>query len=366
MDHQEQIYRIGITLIPGVGDVLAKKLIAYCGSPEAVFSESKNNLIKIPDIGLKTARAITTQQVLHIAEKEVKYITQNNIKPLYFLERDYPYRLKQCEDGPVMLYSKGNISFNTAKVISVVGTRQATQYGKSICQKLVEGLKSHKLLVISGLAYGIDIQAHKTALANQVSTVGVVAHGLNMIYPSSHHNIAEKMMENGGLVTEFISGTNPEKENFPKRNRIIAGLSDAVLVIESAKKGGGLITADIANSYNREVLAVPGNAESTYSAGCNWLIKTNRAALVENTSDMEYLMGWEKEKRNAVPTHAIPYHELSEDEKTMMDLLSVGKTNIDELFLQSKLSSSQVSATLLNLEFAGFIKSLPGKVYQLN
>ena len=173
-------------------------------------------------------------------------------------------------------------------------------------------------------------------------------------------------MGNGGLVTEFISGTNPEKENFPKRNRIIAGLSDAVLVIESAKKGGGLITADIANSYNREVLAVPGNAESTYSAGCNWLIKTNRAALVENTSDMECLMGWEKEKRSVVPTQTTSYHELNEDEKTMMDLLSVGKTNIDELFLQSKLSSSQVSATLLNLEFAGFIKSLPGKVYQLN
>ena len=366
MDQQELTYRIGITLIPGVGDVLAKKLIAYCGSPEAVFKEKKNNLIKIPDIGTKTAKSIATQQVLLRAEQEVKYLEEKQITPLYFLDKTYPFRLKQCEDGPVMLYVKGNINFNTNKVISVVGTRQATQYGKSVCQKLVEGLKNHNILVVSGLAYGIDIHAHKTALDNELATVGVVAHGLNMIYPSLHTNVAEKMLENGGLVTEFLSGTKPEKENFPKRNRIIAGLSDAVVVIESAKKGGSLITADIANSYNREVGAAPGNAENRFSSGCNWLIKTNRAALIENATDIENLMGWKEEKEENQPNQTISYHGLSNEEKYIMDLLNDGKTNLDELCLQSKLPSSQISATLLNLEFAGFIKSLPGKVYQPN
>lgn len=230
-------YKIGINLIPGISDINGKKLIAYCGGAEAVFKEKKSSLLKIPGMGEATANKILSAEVLKRAELELAFIQENKIKTYYFLDDDYPERLKHCVDGPIMLYFKGNADLNMSKILSVVGTRKASNYGKRICKTLIEGLKDLNVLIVSGLAYGIDTFAHKEALNNELKTVGVLAHGLDHLYPSLNKSLAEKMLNQGGLLTDFISKTNPDRENFPKRNRIIAGVADAVLVIESAKKG---------------------------------------------------------------------------------------------------------------------------------
>ena len=358
------IYKIGITLIPGVGDITAKKLIAYCGGIEAVFKEKKANLIKIPGINESFAKLIISQNVLSRAEEEIKFIEKYKITPLFYLEKDYPERLKNCNDSPVMLYYKGNANLNSQKVLSIIGTRNATDYGKNICKKIIEDLSSLDILIVSGLAYGIDICAHKISLENNLQTVGVLGHGLHTLYPSVHKPIAEKMINNGGLLTEFISKTKPDTGNFPMRNRIVAGMTDAVLVIETKKKGGSLITAEIANSYNRDVFAIPGRHHDETSQGCNYLIKSNKAALVESADDIIYQMNWE-EKKSKKSIQKKLFVELSPDEKTIMDLLNEFENlPIDTLCNKTELGHGKISAALLNLEFSGLVKCLPGKVYQ--
>ena len=250
-------YKIGITLIPLVGDITAKQLISYCGSAEAVFKEKKQALLKIPGIGEITAEGIVNQDVLKRAEEEIAFIEKNNITPVYYLDKEYPLRLKQCEDGPIMFYYKGNAPLHTDRVIAVVGTRSATPYGKKMTEELVQGLRETGALIVSGLAFGIDICAHRAALDAGLNTIGVVAHGLDTIYPPEHSNLANKMLDNGGIVTEFLNGTIPNRENFPKRNRIIAGLSDAVVVVESKETGGALITAEIAFLIAAKYLPTP-------------------------------------------------------------------------------------------------------------
>jgi len=367
MQEEQLKYKIGLSLIPGVGDVVAKKLIAYCGSVEAVFNEKKSGLLKVPGVGTLLANAILSQKVLHRAEKEIAFIQKNNIQPLFYLDKNYPKRLKYCDDGPVMLYCKGQMDLNAQKIVSIVGTRQASDYGKKICAKIVEELVTHNVLVVSGLAYGIDICAHKAALKNNLQTIGVVAHGLDRVYPSLHTSVAEKMQDNGGLVTEFLSKTNPDRENFPQRNRIIAGLADAVIVVETGMRGGALITAEIANSYSRDVFAVPGRLNDPYSEGCNWFIKINKAALLQSVKDLEYLMGWEKKEGKKQSRQKKMFVELNPDEKVLINLLNDnGSLAIDLLCLKSKMSTSKVSSMLLNLEFSGVVKCLPGNVYQLN
>ena len=263
------LYHIAITSIPNIGDITAKKLIAYCGSSEQVFCEKKSVLEKIPGIGGINASKIISHktEALAIAEEELVFIKKNNIKPLFYLNDNYPKRLLHCEDGPVLLYSKGDVEYNNPKVVSIVGTRKATDYGKEFCDKIVEELASHNPLIVSGLAYGIDVCSHKAALKNNIPTVGVLAHGLDRLYPSQHSSIANKMLENGGLLSDYKSRTNPDRENFPKRNRIVAGLSDLTIVIESSKKGGSLITAYLANDYNRDVFALPGRLNDSQSEG---------------------------------------------------------------------------------------------------
>jgi len=360
-------YQIAITLIPNVGHITGKKLIAYCGGLEGLFKEKKKNLKKIPGVGEAFIRTFNTKQALERAEKEIRFIEKFNIKPMFYLDKTYPERLKHCEDSPMMIYMKGDADLNAQKVISVVGTRQATKYGKLSCQKIIKELFLNNVLIVSGLAFGIDTCAHKCSLENGLQTVGILAHGLDRIYPSVNTRLAQKMIKQGGLITEFITETNPDKENFPKRNRIIAGLSDAVLVVEAGTRGGALITADIANSYNRDVFAIPGRINDPFSEGCNWLIRTNQAALVESAEDIKYLLGWEESSSGDKNIQKQLFVELSPDEEKVMKILKdQEEASSDWISLNGELPVSIVSAILLGLEFKGVVKSLPGKMYRIN
>jgi DNA processing protein len=361
-------YRIALTLIPGIGSVLGKLLVSYCGSPEAVFKESKNKLKRIPGISDGTAESIVSSKVMERAEEEVAFVQKHNIKVLFFTDEEYPHRLKHCEDAPVLLYYKGEGSLNHERVLAMVGTRKATDYGKKMCEKIVADLASLDVCIVSGLAYGIDTAAHKAAVKSGQSTVGVLAHGLDKIYPPENEALASKMMTNGGVVAEFMSGTNLDPAFFPRRNRIIAGMSDAVLVVESKVNGGGLITADIANTYNRDVFAIPGRAGDKYSEGCNQLVKSNKAALVESAEDIIYQLGWQKKDvaQKAAPSQLAIFNDLKPDEKELVNILQQnGKLAIDSICLRAKLPMSKVSSALLNLEFQGLVRSLPGKIYTI-
>lgn len=359
-------YRIALSLIPGVGDIIGKKLVSYCGGVEAVFKEKKANLLKIPSIGETLVNSIVQKDMFVRVEKEIKFIEKYNIIPLFYLDAAYPSRLKQCIDSPMMLYYKGNANLNATKIVSVVGTRNITEYGKDICRQLVKDMAAQEIIIVSGLAYGVDSCAHKTANENNMPTVGVLAHGLDRIYPHLNKSLAEKMIHNGGLLTEFMSECNPDRENFPKRNRIIAGMADAVVVVEAAKKGGALITADIANSYNRDVFAVPGKLTDIYSEGCNHLIKTNKAALIESANDLLYIMGWEINKKLKKTAQRQLFIELNAEEQVIYDLLSQKtSSSIDELCINAKLHVSKVAEALLSLELEGIITAMPGKVYRL-
>lgn len=360
------LYKIGITLLDGVGDINAKKLIGACGSAEAVFKTKKSHLLRIDGVGEYIAKAVVNHNVLTRAEKEIKFIQKSNIQPLFYLDKNYPQRLRQCADSPVMLYYKGNADLNNRKVISIVGTRKATEYGKQFCAELIQHLQTHQPLIVSGLAYGIDICAHRESIKNNVATVGVLAHGLDDLYPGQHKSAADKMLEHGGLLSDYLSGTNPDRENFPKRNRIVAGMCDAVVVVEAGISGGALITAEIANSYSRDVFALPGRIGDVFSAGCNKLIKINKAALIESYADIAYLLGWQHEEVKAAKQAKL-FLDLSEEELLLVNYLKEkGNLPIDELCYATNLSMSKAAGLLLNLEFNGVVKTLPGKVYQLN
>lgn len=362
---QELIYEIGVSLLPGVGSINSKTLIAYCGGAEGVFKQKRGHLEKIDGIGPKLAHAISNQSVLSQAEEELKFVRKENLQTLFFNDDEYPYRLKQAIDSPIMLYYKGVDVLNYQRILAIVGTRNITERGKELTDALVEKLKDAGVLVVSGLAYGVDTRAHKACVKNKIPTVGVVAHGLHTIYPPINKSLSDEMQIQGGVLSEFISGTKPDAFNFPQRNRIIAGLADATLVIESGKKGGSLITAGIANSYSRDVFAIPGRPQDTYSRGCNFLIKTNRAALVESAEDLLYQLSWDEIKKPNVIQPKL-FLDLKPEEQKIVDILEKSSnTAIDVLMLESGLPSSKLAASLLNLEFAGVIKCLPGKVYQL-
>ena len=362
-------YQIAITLIPGIGDVNAKRIIAYCGSVDAVFKEKKQKLQKIPGIGpVLTESILQNREVaLSQAEEEIKFIEKHKINTFFYLDPDDPFGLKDCLDSPVMLYYKGNADLNNDKIISIVGTRNATDYGKEVCKNIIQGLADLQVLVVSGLAYGVDICAHKAALENNLSTVAVLAHGLDRIYPAVHKPVAKQMVEtNGGLLTDFRSKTNPDRENFPSRNRIVAGLAPVTLVIESAKRGGALITAEIANSYNKDIFAIPGQVGDIYSEGCNYLIKNNKAALVESADDIKQLMGWQTDDKKQKSKQKELFVNLSPDEEKLVTILKEhGESSVDFLCNQLQLSMSKVASILLNLEFENIVKNLPGKLYKL-
>lgn len=360
-------FKIALTLIPNIGDILAKRLVSYCGSVEAVFKEKRQVLEKVPGIGSAHASSVLNQKVFERAEEEIEFIQKKNIEAIFYLDQNYPKRLTHCEDSPLMLYYKGNADLNATKMISIVGTREATEYGRHLCEKLIADLAVYSPLIVSGLAYGIDICAHKAAMDNGLKTLGVVAHGLDKLYPALHKSAAAKMIEQGGLLTDFMSKTIPDRENFPRRNRIVAGITDATIVIESKKDGGSLITADIANSYNRDVFAFPGKVGDPTSEGCNNIIKQNKAALIQSAADIVYILGWEKLQQKNRNIQKQLFVELKPEEETLVNVMKEKDAiNVDDLCLIAKMPMSRVSSLLLTLEFSGIVKSLPGKMYKLN
>lgn len=361
-------YQIGISLIKGIGPKLARNLIAYVGSEQAVFEQSSAALSKIPGIGSVTASAIKTSSVLDRAQEEVEFIHKHQITPLYFASDEFPSRLKHCDDAPLLLFVKGHAKLNASKVISIVGTRNASEHGKENCEKLIAGLASRhpNVIVVSGLAYGIDVCAHRSCLTHNLATYGVLAHGLDRIYPGLHRETAMQMLEKGGLVTEFLSQTNPDRPNFVRRNRIVAGLCDALVVVESSIKGGAVITGRIAHSYNRDVLAFPGEVQSELAGGCNYLIKKNIAALIENAEDLDEAIGWESEGGKP-PLQRKLFIEFSTKEEEQLYTLLKEKRELtaNEMSVTCNMPFSKVSASMLSLEFAGLVKCLPGNAFRL-
>lgn len=360
------LHQIALSCLPGIGSVLSRTLLSYCGNAEEVFNSRIGQLTKIPGIGPKTIEQIVNHSVFSRAEEELEFIEKFKITPLFIDSDQYPKRLKNCSDAPVMLYFKGDADLNSSKVISIVGTRNASDYGREICRSLISDLKAYNPLIISGLAYGIDSAAHREALKNSIPTIGVLAHGLDRIYPAQHRNMAEKMLESGGLITEFMSGTIPDRENFPKRNRIIAGMSDLTIVVEANIKGGALITAELANAYNRDVFAFPGRITDECSRGCNHLIKTNRANLITGIADIEYIMGWNRESPKPLQKQLSLLVDLNDEERRIADIIKeYGEITIDNLALLSSLQQSRLAVNILEMEMKGIVISMPGKVYKL-
>ncbi len=366
---QALIYKLALHLLPGIGPVLARALVSYCGGIEDIFTMRKGLLERIPGIGKERASAIINHRSFQKAEEELAFMKNEQIKFLFYLDKQYPLRLKNCEDAPVGLFYKGNISLNEPKTLAIVGTRHMTSYGKEMTTAIVRDLQPYKVTIISGLAYGIDSVAHKEAIKNNLPTVGVMAHGLRVIYPAEHRPLAEKMQLNGGLLTEYTSKAKAEVDNFPARNRIVAGMSDAILVVESAKRGGALITADLANGYNRDVFAIPGRCGDHYSQGCNELIRQNKAALVQSAKDITDLMNWTIEDQQQPPNRFIQaelFSTLSEQEQTLLTLMKPEKQSLDNMAISTGIPIQQISSLLLKLEFAGLVKALPGKMFALS
>lgn len=361
----EILHTLALTYVEGVGPSKAKNLIAFCGSAEAIFKEKRAALLKIPDIGPVTASSLRSDFSLDRAKSELEFARRYDVKIILYHSSEYPERLKQCDDSPILLFSKGNFDLNPKFALSVVGTRSATSYGKQMCQELLNGLTHLNPLVVSGLAYGIDICAHRAALQLKMPTVACLAHGLDRIYPPLHTTAAKEMLYNGGLLTEFPSGTNPDRELFPTRNRIIAGLSDCTVVVETDKSGGSIITANIANSYGREVFAFPGRASDQHSSGCNNLIRRNLAAILNGPEDLIEYMNWSLETKNSDSQLAL-FSDLSGDELALVELLRArGRLPMDRISNELNMGLSATSSLLLELEFKGVVRSLPGKIFEI-
>ncbi len=360
-------YQVALNMLPGIGSVIAKQLVSYCGSAIEVFKSTSAKLNNIPGIGPKTISLIKKSDLLKKADAEIEKCIRNNVRILFYTDKDYPYKLKQTLDGPLVIYTKGDGEANPRRAIAIVGTRQATEYGKSVTEQLVADLKPYDVAIVSGLAYGIDITAHKAAIHSEIPTHAVLGCGVDVIYPAIHLDVAQKLQTKGTLISEFPLGTKPEAYHFPARNRIIAGMSDAVIVIEAAERGGALITADMANSYNREVFALPGNLDHRFSVGCNKLIQQQKAMIFTNVKDLIKELNWDLEEDGIFKKHDQSLESFSKEERLVIDLLTPEKTGleIDKLAWKSQLTVNQLANVLLSLEFGGVIKSLPGKKYQM-
>ena len=364
MRHEELFYLLALQKVEGVGDIVAKKLISHCGTAENVFQTKASQLQMIDGIGSMVLRNLKEKIVFEKAEEELLFIQKNNINWTCFSDKNYPERLKHCVDGPVLLFTSGNINLNKKRIISIVGTRQITSHGAEFCKNLIAELAPLDPIIVSGFAYGVDIVAHQAALENNLQTIGIVAHGLNQIYPKIHKRYVSKIEENGGFMTEFWSSSNPEKENFVKRNRIVAGISEATIVIESADKGGSLITANIANDYNRDVFAVPGRTSDKFSQGCNNLIKTQKANLLTSAADIVYILNWNLETKSK-PVQKQLFVSLNNDEQKIYDYLQKsGKQLLDIIALECDFPIYKISSTLLDMELKGVIRPLPGKLFE--
>ncbi len=365
MLEEDLLYVLALQRAKGIGDINAKKLLAHCGSARELFKEKRRNIEKIFGFGKLSTQYLFDPANLKEAEEELKYIQKNNIQTLYFADNNYPERLKHCIDGPILLFKEGNIDLNLGPIISIVGTRQITSYGRDFCEKLIADLVVYNPIIVSGFAYGVDICAHKAAIKNNLQTIGVLAHGFEEIYPKIHKKYISEIHKNGGFLTEFWQNDQPLRENFLKRNRIVAGMSEATIIIESAEKGGSLVTADIANSYSRDVFAVPGRTTDLYSKGCNDLIKNNKAAILTSAKDLIEMMNWEGPLNIKKPIQKQLFVELTDNEQLLYDFLAQnGKELIDLISLNCKLPIHQTTSLLFNLEMKGMIKPLPGKLYE--
>lgn len=365
MTDSELIYVLALQHIPNLGDSTAKKLVRHLGSAEAILKEKSRNLLKIDGIGLHKIRDFNPEIHLAAAEEELQFIRDNQINTHYFQEKNYPEKLKHCIDGPVLLFSQGNINLVDQRIISVVGTRKITTQGIAFCEKFIEELSPLNPVIVSGFAYGVDITAQKAAMEHDLQTIGCLAHGLNQIYPKVHEKFVRPVEKNGGFFTDFWSTDIFDRNNFLKRNRIIAGLSEATVVIESAEKGGSLVTADIANSYNREIFAVPGRPIDRYSKGCNNLIKSQKAHLLSSAADLVYLLNWELEKPPKTVQKQL-FVELEPDEKSIFSFLKEReKAQLDSIALNCGFPTFKTAGILLNLELKGVIRPLPGKLFEL-
>ncbi|HEY3385178.1 MAG TPA: DNA-processing protein DprA [Saprospiraceae bacterium] len=355
---------IAFTMIPLVGPIIGRQLISYCGSIEAVFMESKRQLKTIPGIGEEIASQISqAHSIFEAAEEELAHMEKENIQHTFFLDDTYPQRLFHLSDSPLALYTKGNLNLHPERCVAIIGTRKPTPYGKSVTEEIIEALIPLDVTIISGLAYGIDITAHKYCVRHGIPTIGVMGSGMGNIYPDSHKPVVDKMIENGGVITEFTYDTGPDAVNFPMRNRIVAGLCDVLVVIESGVKGGSMITAALANDYNKDVAAIPGRKLDKSSAGCNYLIKHQQAHLIETGEDLIELMSWHKKTRQQNFQTDL-FIEMSESEQKIYKMI-IGdrEKDIDTLAFQSNMRPGELAAILLSLEFKGAIKSLPGKKF---
>ena len=365
--NSDLLHQLALTLVPNIGDVQAKILISHFGDAASIFNSKKSLLEKIEGIGEVRANSIKKFDEFYLAEQELKFIEKYRVKTLFLTDADYPKRLLNCYDSPTLLFYKGSADLNASKIIAIVGTRSNTEYGKQFTEKLVKDLSGQNILIVSGLAFGIDAIAHKAALKNNLPTVAVIGHGLDKVYPSENTSLAKDMVkEGGGILSEFFSGTKPDKHNFPLRNRIVAGLSDATVVVETNIKGGSMITAKLADAYNRDVFAVPGRTNDKASSGCNHLIKYNKAILLTDADELLDVLGWKEKKKEKPKLQKELFIELSSEEKQIVQILQKKElVHIDEINLQSGLSSSAAAAAILNLELQNVVASLPGKMYKL-
>jgi DNA processing protein len=359
--NSDLLYQIGLGQLRGLGSIQIKKMLALCGDAKSFFETPAHKFSRVEGIGEIRIKSMNRKEALKIAEKELEYIQRNKISCLFYTDPNYPTRLKHCIDGPLLLFGKGNANFNVPKVISIVGTRNITAYGKEMVEKIVADLAEHQVLVISGLAHGVDVHAHLAAMKNGLPTVGVLGHGLDTIYPAIHRGVAAKMvLESGGLITEFLSDMKGNRENFPKRNRVVAGMADAILVIEASEKGGALITANIAHSYNRDVFAVPGRVGDEYSLGCLNLIRRNVAQLVTSSKDIIQALNWDIAKSHPQKQMQLNL-DLNELEQELVNLLDgVDSRSMDDIAFGLGLKVSQLSVLTLALELRGLIHILPG------
>ena len=364
MTEQDLFYLLALQRVEGVGDIMAKKLLTHCGSAEAVFKTKSTQLGAIDGVGSMLLRNLKNQAVFDKANVEMEFIRSNEINVVHFQGENYPERLKHCIDGPLLLFTSGKIDLKNRKIISIVGTRQITSYGTEFCRKLIEDLAPLDPIIVSGFAYGVDIVAHQLAMEHNLQTIGVVAHGLNQIYPKTHKKYVAKVEQNGGFMTEFWSTSNPDKENFVRRNRIVAGMSEATIVIESADRGGSLITANMANDYNRDVFAVPGRVTDKYSQGCNNLIKTQKANVLTSAADLVYILNWDIQAKTK-PVQKQLFVTLDGDEQKVYDyLLKTGKELMDIIALRCDFPIYKISGMLLNMELKGVVRPLPGKLFE--
>lgn len=362
------VYQISLTRLKGIGPVQARILLEHFGSATAIFSSRLSQLEKIEGIGSYRAASISAFCDFEAVAEEVLFLEKFGIRALFLTDPDYPRRLLNCTDPPTLLYYRGSADLNPSRVLAVVGTRNNSPYGKQVTEALIEGLSASGVLVMSGLAFGIDALAHRKALQVGLPTVGVLGHGLDQVYPLKHQGLARDMLESGGgLLTEFGQGVEPDRHHFPSRNRIVAGMSDAILVVESGLRGGSMVTADLANGYNRDVFAFPGRTSDLRSEGCNYLIKNNKAMLITCADDLLDCMGWKEKSAAPANRQTALLLDLTEEEKKLTDLMQGGEpVHVDQLYFLSGLSGSALAGILLSLELRGLLRSLPGKRYQLN